>query len=172
MAVTNQKALVREERVPPAEIRDLMSYADAYSPVADELEALAQFVRHSVTARPQHGRQRSPDDLRSHSHCRKVPARPPRPVRGRHAPRTRTLQETDARGSHAKSNGTSGEGNGQGGQGDGEGGETRAGAPGESGPDDAAVLVTAGSRLPDSANATWDQNRCIDHKVPSFAGVD
>ncbi|PYQ26858.1 MAG: hypothetical protein DMF56_23040 [Acidobacteria bacterium] len=50
VAVTNQKALVREERVPPAEIRDLMSYADAYSPVADELEALAQFVRHSVTA--------------------------------------------------------------------------------------------------------------------------
>ena len=50
VAVTNQKALVREERVPPAEIRDLMSYADAYSPVADELEALAQIVRHSVTA--------------------------------------------------------------------------------------------------------------------------
>jgi hypothetical protein len=49
VAVTNQKALVREERVPPAEIRDLVSYADAYSPVADELEALAQFVRHSVT---------------------------------------------------------------------------------------------------------------------------
>jgi hypothetical protein len=49
VAVSNQKALVREERVPPAEIRDLVSYADAYSPVADELEALAQFVRHSVT---------------------------------------------------------------------------------------------------------------------------
>jgi hypothetical protein len=27
-----------------------MSYADAYGPLADELEALAHFVRHSVTA--------------------------------------------------------------------------------------------------------------------------
>jgi hypothetical protein len=29
---------------------DLTSYAEAYGPVADELEALASFVRHSVTA--------------------------------------------------------------------------------------------------------------------------
>lgn len=49
MAVANQKALVRGEALTPAEVRDLMSYADAYSPFADELEALAQFVRHSVT---------------------------------------------------------------------------------------------------------------------------
>jgi hypothetical protein len=50
MAVANRKALVRGDAATPAEIRDLMSYADAYSPFADELEALAQFVRHSVTA--------------------------------------------------------------------------------------------------------------------------
>src|SRR5260370_2015660 len=31
------------------EIRDQIMYADAYLPVADELEALAQFIRHSVT---------------------------------------------------------------------------------------------------------------------------
>jgi len=49
VAVANQNALVRQESISPAEIRDLVSYADAYSPVADELEALAQFVRHSVT---------------------------------------------------------------------------------------------------------------------------
>lgn len=49
VALANQKALVRGQSVSPAEIRDLVSYADAYGPVADELEALAQFVRHSVT---------------------------------------------------------------------------------------------------------------------------
>jgi hypothetical protein len=50
VAIANQKELVREEgSISPAEIRDLVSYADAYSPVADELEALALFVRHSVT---------------------------------------------------------------------------------------------------------------------------
>ena len=50
VAVANQNALVRGDAATPAEVRDLMSYADAYSPVADRLEALAQFVRHSVTA--------------------------------------------------------------------------------------------------------------------------
>ncbi|HEV7241306.1 MAG TPA: hypothetical protein VGQ36_18890 [Thermoanaerobaculia bacterium] len=50
MAVANENALVRGNAPTPAEVRDLMSYADAYSPFADELEALAQFVRHSVTA--------------------------------------------------------------------------------------------------------------------------
>ena len=50
VAVANQNALVRQESISPAEIRDLVSYADAYSPVADELEAIAQFMRHSVTA--------------------------------------------------------------------------------------------------------------------------
>ena len=49
VATANEKVLVREGAA-PAETRDLMNYADAYSPVADELEALAQFVRHSVTA--------------------------------------------------------------------------------------------------------------------------
>jgi hypothetical protein len=34
----------------PAEMRDLMTYAGAYDPVADELEALAHFLRHSTTA--------------------------------------------------------------------------------------------------------------------------
>jgi hypothetical protein len=33
-----------------AQDRDLASYAEAYAPVADELEALAHFVRHSVSA--------------------------------------------------------------------------------------------------------------------------
>ena len=52
VAVANQKTLVRGDNTSPAETRDLMRYAEAYSPLADELEALAQFVRFSVnTAR-------------------------------------------------------------------------------------------------------------------------
>lgn len=50
VAVTNEQALVRGDAATPAEMRDLMSYADAYAPFADELEAFARFVRHSVTA--------------------------------------------------------------------------------------------------------------------------
>jgi hypothetical protein len=50
IAVANQTALVRADGTPPAEIRDLVAYADAYVPLADELEALAQFIRYSTTA--------------------------------------------------------------------------------------------------------------------------
>jgi hypothetical protein len=50
VAVTNENALVRGEASTPAEVRDLVQYAAAYEPVADELEALAHFVRHSVIA--------------------------------------------------------------------------------------------------------------------------
>jgi len=50
VARTNHAALVRGEETTPAEARDLVSYADAYAPVADELEALAQFVRFSIAA--------------------------------------------------------------------------------------------------------------------------
>ena len=49
VAVANQTSLVREG-ASPAEVRDLAAYADAYDPLADELEAMALFVRHSVTA--------------------------------------------------------------------------------------------------------------------------
>ena len=50
VAVANHKSLVREEGATPAEMRDLVSYADAFGPYADELEAFAQFVRYSVDA--------------------------------------------------------------------------------------------------------------------------
>lgn len=50
VAIANHTALVRTEGATPAEVRDLVSYADAHHPLADELEALAQFVRFSVTA--------------------------------------------------------------------------------------------------------------------------
>jgi hypothetical protein len=50
VAVANQVALVRADGTPPAEIRDLVAYADAYAPLADELEAHAQFLRYSTTA--------------------------------------------------------------------------------------------------------------------------
>ncbi|HET8772961.1 MAG TPA: hypothetical protein VFP80_04190 [Thermoanaerobaculia bacterium] len=50
VAVTNQASLVRGDGTSPAEVRDLIAYADAYVPLADELEALAQFIRYSTTA--------------------------------------------------------------------------------------------------------------------------
>jgi hypothetical protein len=50
VGVSNHTALVRTEGTPPAEIRDQVAYADAYVPLADELEALAQFIRYSTTA--------------------------------------------------------------------------------------------------------------------------
>ena len=52
MALASQASLARPDAVPPAEVRELVTYADSYEPLADELEALAHFVRHSVrTAR-------------------------------------------------------------------------------------------------------------------------
>jgi hypothetical protein len=45
--VRNSASLVRAG-ADPDQSTDLMSYAEAYGPVADELESLAHFVRHSV----------------------------------------------------------------------------------------------------------------------------
>jgi hypothetical protein len=50
VAVANQPVLVRTEGATASQVRDLVSYSDSYSPLADELEALAHFVRYSVTA--------------------------------------------------------------------------------------------------------------------------
>src|SRR5687768_5999776 len=49
VAITNQTALVRADGTAPAVVRDLVAYADAYVPLADELEAVAQFLRYSTT---------------------------------------------------------------------------------------------------------------------------
>jgi 5-carboxymethyl-2-hydroxymuconate isomerase len=48
LAVRNHEVLTRGGNFGLAQIRDRMSYAEAYGPVADELEAMALFVRHSV----------------------------------------------------------------------------------------------------------------------------
>jgi hypothetical protein len=50
VAVANQTAMVRGEGMSPAETRDLVAYSDAYNPLADELEALAHFIRYSTKA--------------------------------------------------------------------------------------------------------------------------
>ena len=50
VAVANHIALVRADAAPPAEVRDLVAYADAYVTLPDELEAVAQFIRYSTTA--------------------------------------------------------------------------------------------------------------------------
>jgi hypothetical protein len=49
VAVTNSQALVRGGGADPAQTRDHMNKGDAYLPLADELEALALFIRHSST---------------------------------------------------------------------------------------------------------------------------
>jgi hypothetical protein len=50
IATANNKPLVRAETLTPDEVRDLATFADAYNPLADELEALAKFIRYSTTA--------------------------------------------------------------------------------------------------------------------------
>jgi hypothetical protein len=56
VSVTNSASLVRAGALGPEQTRDLMSYASAFDPVADELEALALFIRHStLTARNRAG---------------------------------------------------------------------------------------------------------------------
>jgi 5-carboxymethyl-2-hydroxymuconate isomerase len=48
LAMRNHEELTRGGSFGVPEIRDRVSYAEAYGPVADELEAMALFVRHSV----------------------------------------------------------------------------------------------------------------------------
>src|SRR5438874_1766435 len=50
VVVKNNPPLVRVGATDPERARDLMSYAEAYGPLVDEIETLAQFLRHSVTA--------------------------------------------------------------------------------------------------------------------------
>jgi hypothetical protein len=50
IATANHKPLVRAEARTPDEVRGLAGYAEAYSPLADELQALAKFIRYSTTA--------------------------------------------------------------------------------------------------------------------------
>lgn len=50
IGTANHKPLMRAESRTPEEVRDLVSYSDAYSPLPDELEALAKFIRYSTTA--------------------------------------------------------------------------------------------------------------------------
>ena len=49
VAVVNNASLVRASNQDLAQDADLKLYAEAYGPVADELEALASFISHSVT---------------------------------------------------------------------------------------------------------------------------
>jgi hypothetical protein len=50
MATRNNGDLARGGDSGPDDTEDLRSYAEAYGPLADELEAMALFVRHSVRA--------------------------------------------------------------------------------------------------------------------------
>ena len=48
LAIRNNEELTRGGNSGSVQMRDQMDFADAYDPVADELEALAHFIRHSV----------------------------------------------------------------------------------------------------------------------------
>jgi hypothetical protein len=73
VAVKNIPSLFRVGAIDPEQARDLMSFAEAYAPVADELEALAAFVRHSVTvARNKAGS----DALTTYALARRLAKRP------------------------------------------------------------------------------------------------
>jgi hypothetical protein len=50
VAVTNTRSLLRPDALDPVVSRDLIAFGDAFTPLADELEALALFVRHSVAS--------------------------------------------------------------------------------------------------------------------------
>ena len=49
-AVENNPVLARAGSPEPDAVRDLVSYAEAYTPLADEMEALLKFLRHSIKA--------------------------------------------------------------------------------------------------------------------------
>jgi hypothetical protein len=50
LAIRNNEELARGGNSSPAQIHDLASFAEAFAPLADELEAMAFFVRHTVRA--------------------------------------------------------------------------------------------------------------------------
>lgn len=73
VAVEGYPMLVRVGAIEPEKAREMMSYAEAFGPLADELEALAYFVRHSVTSiRSKAGS----DALITYALARKLAARP------------------------------------------------------------------------------------------------
>ncbi|HEY0142629.1 MAG TPA: hypothetical protein VGF48_17150 [Thermoanaerobaculia bacterium] len=50
IATANHRPLVIAESPTPDEVRELAAYSDAFDPLADELEALANFIRYSTKA--------------------------------------------------------------------------------------------------------------------------
>ncbi len=48
VAVANHPLLVRPDLLDPAVSRDLMTFAEAYTPLADEMEAVLKFLRHTI----------------------------------------------------------------------------------------------------------------------------
>jgi hypothetical protein len=50
VAITTSKPLKRGGAMEPDRSRDAMRFASAYHPLAEELEAMAHFVRHTITA--------------------------------------------------------------------------------------------------------------------------
>ncbi|HEX9985957.1 MAG TPA: hypothetical protein VGF69_22035 [Thermoanaerobaculia bacterium] len=73
MTVANPEALTRAQAGGAAEMRDLMSYAVAYTPLLEELEALTKFVRYSVVAARN---QAGSEALGIYAHAKRLAKRP------------------------------------------------------------------------------------------------
>jgi hypothetical protein len=73
VALKNSEALARAG-ADPAKTRDTLSYAEAFGPLADELEALAMFVRHSVSVAKN---EAGSDALLTYAIAKRLAKRPP-----------------------------------------------------------------------------------------------
>jgi hypothetical protein len=99
LAVRNHEELTRGGNLGLTKIRDLMDYADAYDPVADELEAMAHFIRHSVrVARNEAGNSA----LTTYALAKRLAKRPETAALAPHVEDMRIALGSRARGGKAK----------------------------------------------------------------------
>jgi hypothetical protein len=71
--VENTPVLAGKGTIVPAEAREQMEFAEAFGPVADEVEALMNFIRHLVTA----ARNKAGNDaLTTYAHAKRLARRP------------------------------------------------------------------------------------------------
>jgi hypothetical protein len=99
LAVRNNEELTRGGNSGLTQTRDLMDYADAYDPVADELEAMAHFIRYSVrAARSQAGS----NALTTYALAKRLAKRPETAALAPHVEDMRIALGSRARGGRAK----------------------------------------------------------------------
>jgi len=73
VAAENTAVLAGEGTINPAQAREQMEFAEVFGPVADEVEALMNFIRHLVTA----ARNKAGSDaLTTYAHAKRLARRP------------------------------------------------------------------------------------------------